>query len=293
MEQQYEQIEQYLAGTLTGTDLEAFEQALQTDPELAKEVALHQMAQNFLSDGAELDLRRNLDAISTNFFFKDQANKQGGWKGNSWLVLFGVVGLSVLIYFLIKSPANPGETSTPSIQDSTQLSPEQETSEPQQTIDTSITNPANTTTTNPEEPPIAARDPFAVNPILEALLATDQQSNIFEFTEMEASTNFINNQTNLIIEGELYTAISPDSMNLQIQVFNNDPVNYTSSPLLQSSITARPIEEEQVIAFAAKKAYSILYDVLIDLDPGLYYYQFTQIGNTTPLYTGKFEQARE
>ena len=298
MEQRYEQIELYLAGALTEDELVAFEQAMKGDPALAQEVALHQMAQDFLVQSDEIDLRKNLEVIGAEIDL-DKNSETNNPKRNSrlnlnglWL-LFGFVFICVFItFYALNKSNNQVAEQEPNAEDSIQVTPNSTESIQEQAADTSADNevPAtNTTTTNEQvEEPIAAHDPLEILAPLEALLAPSQQSSIFEFVEMQASTNSLNDQMNLIIEGELYTAVAADSFQLRIKVYNNDPTLYPASPILQAPITPRLLEEEEVIAFAAKQAYSILYDELVDLESGLYYFQFTQIDDSTPLYTGKF-----
>ncbi|MEO0338804.1 MAG: hypothetical protein AAF242_06290 [Bacteroidota bacterium] len=299
MEQQYEQIEQYLAGTLTGAELKAFEQALKDDPAFAKEVALHQMTQAFLAQGDELDLRQNLEMIGAEIDLdknkdSDSPNGNGGFNLNMLWLLFGFTFFSVAVtFYALNKSENRTTVEEANLEDSTQAAPSLNAPTQVQTADSLIEEEVvpstdNISTNNQAEEPIATRNPLETLAPLEALLDPAQQSKVLEFANMQASTNPLNDQTNLIIEGELYTAIATDSIQLEIRVYNNDPRLYPTRPLLQSPIIPRLLEEEEVIAFAAKQVYSILYDELLDLESGLYYFQFIQINDSTPLYTGKF-----
>ena len=64
----YERIEHYLSGKLTGKELADFEQALTQDAELVKEVHLHREMQKFLQDGEDEKLKQQLKTLAQKYF---------------------------------------------------------------------------------------------------------------------------------------------------------------------------------------------------------------------------------
>jgi hypothetical protein len=65
--EQYERIERYLQGAMTPRELDAFQQKLQTDPELASAVNLHQELTETLAGERIHQFRKTLKAVDANW----------------------------------------------------------------------------------------------------------------------------------------------------------------------------------------------------------------------------------
>ena len=63
-EKKYEQIQNYLSGALTTTELKDFEKALAEDPQLQEEVDLHLLADDAIELVIEDDLRSELQTLA-------------------------------------------------------------------------------------------------------------------------------------------------------------------------------------------------------------------------------------
>lgn len=90
-EEIYEKIQQYLDMELEGEALQAFEAAINANPALASEVALHREMEDFLADTPENDLRKNLQTLNERF------NEDSDKLGANWRFLF------LLLPFLLVS----------------------------------------------------------------------------------------------------------------------------------------------------------------------------------------------
>jgi len=64
-QQQFDKIESYLAGALTGAELTTFEQQIQADNELAAMVEEHRIAHDAVEMLIEQDLRKELEGLRT------------------------------------------------------------------------------------------------------------------------------------------------------------------------------------------------------------------------------------
>lgn len=294
MEELYNKIEDYLAGTLPAPDSKAFEQALQKDTKLAAEVNLHRQLHATFSDPKEIALRQSLKEISADF-----TGEPSGPTSNKpfyqriWFYI-GLLAALLVIYLVSRNPDSkaigiddgpaPDSMIQEPLQDADTLSGEdtpisQETKEEEQ-----ISAP-----TIPADPPVATRDPFASNATLEALLKPEVWSFRYDFA-LNANVIELDQGSNIVIDGEL-VAPKLDGEQFTIVIFDNQSQNYPSSPMLRQILTPRETADESAIAFGAKKKYAILLDEIIeDLAPGLYYYQVYMESEPEPLYTGSFRK---
>lgn len=297
MEELYNRIEDYLAGKMSAADKDAFEQALQEDPELLAEVNLHRQLQATFSDPQEIALRQSLKEISADFSIESPtppATKP--FYQNIWFYL-GLLATILVIYLISRNQNIPNIPQEDTSGQDTLLQEDLDTSNTLSAIDSveesipeepSIEEepPSPRTPNNTEE---TTRDPFATNSVLEGLLDPEVWSFQYDF-DLSANVVELDQGSNVVIDGEL---IAPDITNLlfTIVIFDNQQDSYPSSPLLRQFITPRETEDDQIIAFGGKLRYAILLDEIIeDLSPGLYYYQVYMESEPEPLYTNSFRK---
>ncbi len=298
MEELYNKIEDYLAGDMSAADKEAFEQALQKDPELLAEVNLHRQLQATFSDSQEMALRQSLKEISADFSIESTtppATKP--FYQNIWFYL-GLLATLLVIYLISRNQnlSNIQQEDTPTLD--TLLQEDLDTSNTLSTIDSveeSIPEEPSIEEASPT-PPIpnradeTTRDPFATNSVLEALLDPEVWSFQYDF-DLNANVIELDEGSNIVIDGEL-TSTELEGEQFTIVVFDNQSQNYPSSPLLRQILRPREIEDNQPVAFGGKLRYSILLDEIIkDLEPGLYYYQVYMESEAEPLHTGSFRKS--
>ncbi len=294
MEEQYDKIEKYLDGELSGEELQRFEKRLQEDPEFAQEVALHRRLHQVLGNAGEWQLRQNLEAIGASIQESDMPPPDDDpppAKGNGWfipgLLLFILAG-SVFAWLLLR-PAAPdplaeNETTPPAPTERTdQVIPQDDPSDaqPESTPDAGT----NESAPEPAPEPAPAPDPYQPNPALEALLDPERHSNVHDF-DLTADLR-PDSLVFLTIEGELLSAALPEQPFI-LEGFDRRPASYAAQPFLRVPLEPIAVEEDRPFAFAAKKAYLISFDTLIDLERGLYYYQVRLENDPAPLFVGKF-----
>jgi len=90
----YEKIEDYLQGRLPDADRRAFEVRMETDEELADEVALHREAMEASGDHEMIDFRAQLDAIAEEIESEQGPSDDGN--ASSWNWQKGLLGLLVI-----------------------------------------------------------------------------------------------------------------------------------------------------------------------------------------------------
>ncbi|MFK7908482.1 MAG: tol-pal system YbgF family protein [Chitinophagales bacterium] len=114
----YEKIENYLNGTLTGADLEAFEEQLQSDAELLEEVKLMQNLDTVLSDEVDLVFQQMVETEAGLFldelgseeveqpnFADSPVPKIGGWN-RKWAIAASFLLLMVSMVLLWQVQSN-------------------------------------------------------------------------------------------------------------------------------------------------------------------------------------------
>lgn len=297
MEELYNKIENYLAGTLSAPDSKAFEQALQQDPELAAEVNLHRQLQKTFSDPKEIALRQSLTEITHDFTGEPATpGAKKPFYQSIWFYI-GLIAALLLLYLVSRNPnpktIQPDETFDQDSliqeepEDSTTLSGIEsiEAPIPQESKEEGqISAP-----TIPVDPPAVTQNLFASNPVLETLLDPESWSFRYDF-DLNANVVELDQGSNIVIDGEL-VAPELDKEQFTIVIFNNQSQNYPSSPMLRQVLTPRETEDEGAIAFGGKQKYAILLDEIIeDLAPGLYYYQVYMESEPEPLCTGSFRK---
>jgi|GEM_PF-3168188 len=105
----YQQIEDYIFGRLSSADHLAFEEAIEVDPGLAKEVASHREAQRVSQDFLELELRNILENADGATKTNEQSRPLKLWLPLLIIALMG--GLLLLQKKFVKTPERPSYAS--------------------------------------------------------------------------------------------------------------------------------------------------------------------------------------
>jgi len=309
MEEQYEKIERYLAGTLSGPELAQFKNALKEDPNLAEEVKLHRNLQSFLGNQEKVSFIKNLESIGASLTpadFELPSDEKGpstalAPKRNiNPLWLIGIVGVAALVMYLtlfnrskvpdLGEPINSlsEQSEVPQIPEAldSARSKEEPVLVPEEVKEADpIPVPPEQAPTQPK----AERDPFLENPTIEQLFDPTKRSKVYDF---DLSTTILKEvepgKTALNIEGDLAAPKLDPKVRLLLECFNNDPTKYDHAPIFSGAIRPILIEEDQPIAFAAKKNYFIGYDTIANLKNGLYYYQIKLARDSSVLYGDRF-----
>ncbi|MEM9929797.1 MAG: hypothetical protein AAF840_08270 [Bacteroidota bacterium] len=234
MEEQYHKIEEYLAGALTGDELQAFEASLASDAALRAEVALHQQLQATFADPQEIDLRLTLQQISAEGAEPEEPDDPSGeGSGRSsvpwgwWLGGGLLLAVAALLIQQFLAPASAPET----------------TSEELSGL-------------------------YAPNPTLEAL--ADTLTNVEYDFELAAQPNEPGTNR-LKVEGSLYAFELPADSTFLLQLYDNTQMSYPDQPVFAAPVV--PIEvSDTVIAFGRKKRFAFLFDEEVSLEKGLYYF---------------------
>ena len=309
-EQLYNIIEAYLDGTLSGDELSAFEQRLKSEPDLADEVQLHRKLQNEFGDAQKRLLKSKLDTLREEFMQKDEevAKVVPINRRNNFRILMSIAaGILVLVFaiwfFFFKTPEKreivDEEPPTEKESIDSDQAPVKEIEDPSNLAEDQ-TNPENPSTENesieeiaPEENLLAR---FESNPALENLIAQNGSNEDFEFSiEQPAEEEpFIlkNGKIDLQINGMLFAVDLKDEKSLVVEIYNNNPQDYASKKSIASYsliVEKDTSEDNDGLAFASKEAYFYSLQKMLTTAPGLYYYLVFQKGQSTPIFTGKFE----
>jgi anti-sigma factor RsiW len=260
---QYEQIERYLSGQMTGAELEAFEAALRKTPALAEAFALHQAMEGSLGNPRR---RQLLDALHD--VVEAPAGPAPGRGIWLWVAAAALVLLLLLFVGRWWKPAPPAGP-PPAAQE--QPSPTRpETPAPEQPVAGEADSP------RPETPRIAAANPanFAPNRALDPLAGTLVRGagDPLEIRSPAADRNFRrqNGQVGLAVEGR-----APGRTALLLQIFNNREADFLAGKSVFR--TEVPVQEGN---FSWVKA--------LRLAPGRYYVVLTEPGEEEPAAVARF-----
>ena len=295
-EKLYDQIEQYLEGSLQGAEAAAFEQGLQKDAKLAAEVELHRKMQKALGDPQKLELREKLHTISNNYNQQESGATIRSLRSRYQVILIAAsIALALgLLYWLIDSgdgvnPSNesilteeqsdPSESDLPEIQ----TPPQEELAEDQPEDNQPEIRPDPV----PESNQLANN--FELNPTLEAIIGNADKTKDFEFDLEVASQKNANGKVQFQLEGLAEAAGLSEGEKLQLSFFNNDASAYTNGqPVFDAELDVTESDEAPIEAFGKQYlTYDLKYDSTLNLQPGVYYYIIRKEGTNEPLYVGK------
>jgi len=111
-ENKYDQIQDYLDGSLSQEELRDFEVALQQDKLLAQEVDLHSDMQDFLKDSEENDLRQNLAVLNNQPVSLPTKPSRNKWK---YALIFAGLALLTAVWFLLPKNEENSTAKTPTV----------------------------------------------------------------------------------------------------------------------------------------------------------------------------------
>ncbi len=265
VESQYEQIEAYLAGTLSPEEHQRFEEAIRQDPVLAREVGLHRQLQEMIGDKEYMAFRSTLSRVGADYR-KEGQSPSSPWR---WLWLLIPAGLALIWWILSSAPE-------PAIPASKTVSPAPAPAQPH----------ALPGDTLPAPPPEKAKrgDPFTPHPALERALAQPPDA-AFAI----ASASFLGEPGTahgiwqVRFEMEVLVAGEPTGMewvlrdNSQARQGKGIPVGVTR------------VEGEDIRAFAAKNRFRLTGATALTLRPGLYYGQLVRLEDGAVLWTGRWQ----
>lgn len=298
-EEKYRKIEDYLGNRLKGESRKKFEQEMQADDQLSKEVELHKDMEELLSDSPENALRKNLKQLA------EEAAPVSKKVPSKWALALLVPVLVALTWWFFSGnntshetaptpeseeiiPATQDEGSDRDVLNKERLDPIE--SEPEET-----TEPADKPTTPPPNPgrkrgqrepaPRAIAANFVPNPSLEFLIENNLR-------DTELSVKLTKKQTDVQLGAA--DAPTPFRIKLQLQsredvsqqdfklhLFSNDRQAFDDfSPIASDDLTIVPLEADR---------YEIDFTKSYSLQPGLYYYLIEDFSEEKIHLVEKFE----
>ena len=124
-EEKHRKIEDYLHRKLKGESRKKFEQEMQADDQLSKEVDLHRDMEELLSDSPENALRKNLSLLGK------EADRASAPKSNRWAIAILIPLLLTIVWWFwtgSNSDQSPDNTTVPQEQKISPTSPTEELS---------------------------------------------------------------------------------------------------------------------------------------------------------------------
>ncbi|MEL6720992.1 MAG: hypothetical protein AAFP82_19980 [Bacteroidota bacterium] len=142
-----EQIQRYLDGEMSASELQNFEQTIAANEDLAQEIGLQKDIANTLADTPENALRKNLQTLNERY--QDQSSNGQSWKNFLWLLplvlIFGIWWFGSSGESNNEAISNPNPTET--------LGIPTEPSNPPTEVDSSYLKPTNPQTPEETTPP--------------------------------------------------------------------------------------------------------------------------------------------
>ncbi len=274
MTDKFEQIEDYLAGRLTGEAREQFERAAQNDPELAAQLALYRDMASSLAPAPEDALRASLDQLN-----RRQARKNRRWWWLAALLLLTAGAAVWLIRRPSAPPAAPPQNTQlgapPVAQQTTPASP------PTPNPD-SLKRPPDTGS-RPEAPPPRLAAAFEPNPRLEAQLGSRMRGDDYRFRIHRPAANAalkrLGGKVDFLLSGALETGAARVDAPFRLLVFSNKPQDYADFRFL----LAAPLAFEK-----SGDAFRFQYTSSLKMTPGLYYFLIEAEDSGLVYYGAKF-----
>ena len=249
--QLYETIEQYLTGDLVGERLKAFEERIESDPELQREVALHRRLNQVMEDQPKMELRSKLQQLRKKHQVPDQTDLEKKtkiiplYRRKKWLAVAAALALLIASIVVLRN-----SFSDPAYQPYAQLEA--------QLGDTDENDGMN----------------FIIDPF-----STENSY----FPEQDGWTTWQ-------IKGQLKTVELSDQDRFTVQIYNNqnELIATSDTPSNLPIAFEGPLEDPATLAFGQDLTYPFLVQQKMFLTKGLYYYVVTLEGEAESLYVGKF-----
>lgn len=298
-EEKHRKIEDYLHHTLRGESRKKFEQDMQADDQLRKEVELHRDMEEFLSDSPENALRKNLRLLGK------EASSSSTPKSNWWAITVLIPILLVLVWWSWSGrndkqspdtgatpieekiiPTSPNEGVSPApVQKPPVDQPEREEAEPQPSTPPSPPPSPGRKRGQREPAPRAIAANFVPNPSLEFLIENNLRDAALgvKFTKKQKDIQLTatDNLSPFQVKVQLRSSADISQQDFKLHLFSNDRQAFDDfTPINTSDLTITPIEED-IYEIDFTKSYS--------LKPGLYYYVIEDFSQEKIHLVEKFE----
>lgn len=281
MSDKYAQIDDYLAGNLEGDARRQFEQAMDADPGLAREVALYRDMANALKPDGEDALRANLEQLGQKYAPPEPPSnaRRLGWAVAVVLLLL-CGGLAWK--WCAAGPAQPHAPAPPALEKNAAPAAPLTPTEPVAGQQNPSPSPKATT---PKAPLLAAN--FEPNPRLETLLGSQYRGGAFRVRVDAPPANGQLTRTGGQAVFRLSGAAEPERANetpaLQLLLYGNRSADYEQS---------RPVWRQNLAFEKSGDAFRFRLEKRLDLAPGIYYYLIEDPDTGMLLYAGKVTLAR-
>jgi len=277
-QEQYEQIEIYLAQQMNEAEQQAFEQALAKDDALREALTVHQDMQSLYASKTKDTLRASLQQIRKEFDDNGKAlNSRPGFAPEVkrsyrwlWLLLAVATGIAYYVYATAKAvqenprpiteptPIQPIEQTPSAPTEGNTHEVESITIPPVERDDKEVSPPA-------KNLPIAAND--EPNPRLEAeirsFLRGDFQLELQSPVD-DQSVSLILGKARFELAGELETELVPeDDFSLFVEIYHNAPNDFEKGQY---------VTKQELMLEANETLYTVKQKVQFSASPGLYYY---------------------
>lgn len=307
---QEEQIEAYLNGSMSKQEELAFEQEMQLDPELALSVEIERDLMAFYNDGTR-ELKATLQAIREEEAAipapinqppnaPERAKKAKSAK-NRRLIIIGVIAavLSLVTLAILLRPASTPSDHRSSDGNASDTNPTEMPVAPNVEVDSSFQNEAtpsddniqndqnsntadrpiaNTVPTNVTDNPTANPLAFAENPMLERMVTSDYRASdqAFEVTKPISERLVVSNPSAQI--HLKMRAKASEYSSIKLLICTNRPSDLNEGRfVLDTTLVSRTLNDG---------SYSFRFNAMVNLPKGLYYYIIRHEGKT--LFVNKF-----
>lgn len=309
-EELYDKIQRYLDQEMSVEEAQAFEEAMDKDQTLAREVALNQEMKAMLGESPENELLKNLDMLSSEVEDTPPAS------GTSWRSLLWFIPVLLIIGWLVFSPSDNNtsqqeskvepvieeRTIAPAIEEVPVESPSEE--EPQEVEEQELEREETKKNITPapsdkqkkvppslpidkkpkKSQPIAAAD-FEPNPSLDFLIANNVRNNeiILTIQQKQSDVELKNNgdKTAFKVAGQFEATTDLSDKDFKLHLFSNKKADFDNfEPFSTFDLTLQP---------DTGNIYKIANSQSLALKPGLYYYLIEDYEVEKIYYVEKFE----
>ncbi len=298
-EKKHQEIEDYLNNKLKGDGRKKFEQQMQADEQLSKEVEMHRDMDELLSDSPENALRKSLKLLG------EQAETTPAKKSRRWIFTVFIPVLLIIIWWVWSGIENtPDDVVTPVIEEITPLTPEKDLPsapaedapiEPEDKEEKTEQQPASKPASPPPNPgrkrgqrepaPRAIAANFVPNPSIEFLIENNLRDAALTVKLIQKQPDVQlaadNDPTSFQIKIQLQSREDISQQAFKLHLFSNDRQAFDDfSPLATSDLDIVAIETD---------IYQIDFTKSYALAPGLYYYIVEDFSSEKIHLVQKFE----
>ena len=299
-EEKHRKIEDYLDNRLKGESRKKFEEEMQADDQLSKEVDLHRDMEELLSDSTENALRKNLSLLA------EEATKNPKNASNKWVIVLLIPILLTVGWWFLKgdNDTSPATKPVPETEKIVPAPPEQNSdSKP---VEENLIPPAEREEESSKEPEVKPATPppspgrkrgqrepapraiaanFVPNPSLEFLIENNlRDADVsVKLTKKQQDTQSVEADALIPFEIklQLQSRANMAQQDFKLHLFSNDRQAFDDfAPLSSSDLTIVPLEAD---------VYEINFAKSFSLQPGLYYYLVEDFSEEKIYLVEKFE----